>query len=266
MSNGESRRPPTFIQCLTAMENLKKEERNEIFLKEYFSNLNNWRENTEPFKYEKDLENSYFIVEKINNEVYLMTMKKEKKDVKTNFCKKNKKKSTKFDLNEKDIEKIYMVYETTNDSLIIAKFTSDFYIHIYAQHVSNNDIDKIYLVFITKEANLFFQIMLAYKHKRIKPPPKYSSLQDLCFSIIIEYKLNSGLLPGIVHQNCENYKEYINTFFEWMEWFNKRGWQLRYEPCILFRNRNSVSPKEVIINDAGLIQLFPTFHFETIWQ
>ena len=130
-------------------------------------------------------------------------------------------------------------------------------------NIFNNDIDKMYLVFITKEKDLFFQIMLAYKGKNFILPPKYSSLQSLCLSTIIEYKLNFNFLPTS-YQNYEKYREYINTFFKYMERFNERGWQLRYEPCKLFCNY-SVLPKD-IDSDVGLIGFFPKFHFQTIWQ
>ena len=149
----------------------------------------------------------------------------------------------------------------------MAKFSSDFYIHIYAQHIFHNAINKIYLVLITQKADLFFQIALAYQKMKIRYIPlKYYSLQNLCNLAIILYNLDKYLLPKMLFQNCKE-MEKILFFFKCMEWFNKKGWSLRHEPSKLHYSGNWYSklPKN-IHSETGLIHHFPRIRSQRIFR
>ena len=252
----------------------RKNNRNEMYVKDTFYELNSIKQWKMEGDYNKrngllhkdesiDEVNDDFtlIVDQVHDETGLMTLNGETKRVYENFLVPQQKYQFKtlqprFNLRFNDIEDIIVVYVTRKDSVIIAKFSSNFYIHIYAQHIFANFVTKIYLVFITQQADLFFQIVSAYQEKKIFIiPPKYSNLQNLCNATIVKHNLAKHLLPTMLFQNCKNFEKILIFFFGYLEEFNKKGWSLRYELPFQF-DFGTRLPK-CIDSENGLICHFP---------
>ena len=212
----------------------------------FYNNNNNG--NDDGNSNDDDDDEKFFVVHQITNELYLMTLKDEEtKEIYDKvFVKQNNNnnESIQLNLNANDIERVFVVYITPMDSLIIAKFSSNIYIHIYAQHVFNNAIDIIYLVFITKQVDTLFQIMLSYQKMGFKtdmittPPITTTNLQTLCLSKIIkddlyQWQKKKERFPARILRHCQKLKKIIEEFFEHAEKFYKIGWSLRYEPSFL---------------------------------
>ena len=186
--------------------------------------------------------------------LFLLTLRHETKNIYRNFFFVQQDEIIRFNLDADDIEQIFIVCKTLIDSLIIAKFSSNFYIFIYIQPVFNYNVKEIFQVFIAKDTDCFFQIVLAYQNQRneiIKDllpstrkivekylylpmycllPPRYSDLQNLCFSTFVHhnlYKCGEMLLPARILQNCQIFKRMIDEFLAHIEQFIHHGSWLR---------------------------------------
>ena len=205
--------------------------------------------------------------------LWLVMLKNETRDIYKNFFLQQDNDIIRFNLDANDIEQIYIVNVTLWDSLIVAKFSSNFYINIYTQHVFNDNIREIYKVFITKEADVFFQIVLAYQnqknqnllplsfsyiHNCFSMPSKYLSLQNLCLSTVIHhnlYELGEILLPARIFQNCQIFRRIIDEFFAYIKEFDNRGWFFRR---LTPRNQDNCGYLYPIMpSNARLLRYFP---------
>ena len=259
----------------------KEEEKGRLlkFIKypEFYNNNTNNTITTDKINNDDDTNNNnnnndhrvgenFFVINQITDELYLMTLKDETKDIYDKvFVTQNE--ITQLNLNANEIERIFVVYITPTDSLIIAKFSSNLCIHIYAQHVFNNAFDIIHLVFITKEIDIFSQIILSYRELGLKKdliPP--TNLQNLCLSKIIKDNLYERLkkkkgkemLPPMILRDCRKLKTLIEEFFEHAENFYKNGCSLRYEPSHLISCDFLYSKlPEKFDSERGLICRFP---------
>lgn len=251
---------------------MAKTKRNLDFVTETFSFLNIVKYRTGPNNrdtivgFDNSLvEGSFFAVDRIFDDLYVMTLANETKNIRGEFLEVLPANFIRFNLETNDVERLFAVYITPIDSLIAAKFSSNFYIHIYAQHIFNNAIDKIYLVFITADEGLFFQIVSAYNEKN-GIPPEYFTLQNACQSTILKRNLNYITLPLLLYQRCDKYKKYIYTFFNYMERFNKNCWCLRHETCKIRCDWYSTLP-EILDFEKGLIRIFPRVVVDDdVWQ
>ena len=208
-------------------------------------------------------------IEHIEHHLWLVTLKNETRDICKNFFVLQGNDIIRFKLDANDIEQIYIVNVTLWDSLIVAKFSSNFYINIYTQHVFNDNKKEIYKVFITKEADVFFQIVLAYQNPKNKSllPSTFSyirhsfslpplSLQNLLFSTVVHHNLyEGGEIPARILQNCQIFRSIIDEFFAYLRGFDNRGWFFR---SLTPRNQNNSGYLyPIMTSNARLLRYFP---------
>ena len=175
---------------INAIKTTKSEEIKDIMIE----NRKGKREKNVNDNYEDDNHNTQtkflFDSHLLDRTLYLLTLKHETKNIYKKFFSVQQDESIRLNLDADDIEQIFIVYATLKDSLIIAKFSSNFYIFISTQSIFHYNIVEIFQVFIAKDADCFFQIVLTFQNKDLLPstrkycllPPRYLNLQNLCFS------------------------------------------------------------------------------------
>ena len=262
----------------------------------------------------KPMINKYNNIIWLTNEIFIMTTPSEKYEMKTfydiipyyNNYEKLQEISdystfVQLKLKLEQIDTLYGLHISNRDCLLFSRMEINgqyFYTHIYTQFIFHMSITYLHLIFITKNVNIFFKLLLAY--------PKYLTykfnindnlcknieyyddkffdlfprLENFCMDTLLKYNVNYCQLPSIIIRKIEwqfdlkniskswiKIIKYLNKFVVNLIFFNNKSlsiWKDDIHIYCIYNNNNNIDNKCTCLAKNGIINTFP-FHRKSLF-